>query len=63
VIIDEFQYAPQLASYLQGIIDEKRSIKGQIVLTGSQNFQMMEQVTQSLAGRIGSHSSEMAFSS
>lgn len=53
LIIDEFQYAPQLVSYLQGLIDNNRSLKGQIVLTGSQNFQMMEQVTQSLAGRIG----------
>lgn len=53
LIIDEFQYAPQLISYLQGIIDENRKLKGQFVLTGSQNFQMMEQVTQSLAGRIG----------
>ncbi len=53
IIIDEFQHAPQLVSYLQGIIDQNRNLKGQIVLTGSQNFQMMEQVTQSLAGRIG----------
>lgn len=53
VVIEEFQYAPQLVSYLQGFIDKDRSLKAQIVLTGSQNFQMMEQVTQSLAGRIG----------
>jgi predicted AAA+ superfamily ATPase len=53
VIIDEFQHAPQLVNYLQGIIDEHRNLKGQYVLTGSQNFQMMEQITQSLAGRIG----------
>ncbi|MFN7729243.1 MAG: ATP-binding protein, partial [Bdellovibrio sp.] len=53
LIIDEFQYAPQLISYLQGLIDENRDMRGQFVLTGSQNFQMMEQVTQSLAGRIG----------
>jgi predicted AAA+ superfamily ATPase len=53
LIIDEFQYAPQLVSYLQKLIDEDRGQKGMFVLTGSQNFQMMEQVTQSLAGRIG----------
>lgn len=53
VIIDEFQNAPQLVNYLQGLIDANRSLKGQIVLTGSQNFQMMEQITQSLAGRVG----------
>ena len=53
VIIDEFQHAPQLVNYLQGLIDENRELKGQFILTGSQNFQMMEQITQSLAGRIG----------
>ncbi len=53
LIIDEFQHAPQLVNYLQGLIDENRDLKGQFVLTGSQNFQMMEQITQSLAGRVG----------
>ena len=53
LIIDEFQHAPQLVNYLQGLIDENRELKGQFILTGSQNFQMMEQITQSLAGRIG----------
>ncbi len=53
VIFDEFQYAPELLSYLQGIIDQNRHLKGQYVLTGSQSFEMMAQVTQSLAGRAG----------
>lgn len=53
VIFDEFQNVPSLTSYLQGMVDENRHRKGQIVLTGSQNFLMMEQVNQSLAGRIG----------
>ena len=53
IIIDEFQHAPLLVNYLQGMIDNNRSLKGQFVLTGSQNFQMMNQVSQSLAGRIG----------
>lgn len=53
LIIDEFQHAPQLVNYLQGLIDDNRDLKGQFILTGSQNFQMMEQITQSLAGRIG----------
>lgn len=52
LIIDEFQHALQLVNYLQGLIDNNRELKGQYVLTGSQNFQMMEQVTQSLSGRI-----------
>jgi predicted AAA+ superfamily ATPase len=53
VIFDEFQTVPELLSYLQGYIDKHRMRKGQIVLTGSQNFLMMEAVTQSLAGRVG----------
>ncbi|MCE6990522.1 ATP-binding protein [Dyadobacter sp. CY323] len=51
VIIDEAQYAPNLFSYLQVFTDE-RNIKGEYILTGSQNFLMMEQITQSLAGRV-----------
>lgn len=53
LVIDEFQYAPELTSYLQGLVDERRSQPGQYVLTGSQNFEMMAKVTQSLAGRAG----------
>lgn len=52
-IFDEFQLVPELTSYLQGIIDKNRDKKGIFVLTGSQSFSMMEQVTQSLAGRVG----------
>ncbi|MBI3540798.1 MAG: AAA family ATPase, partial [Deltaproteobacteria bacterium] len=51
VIFDEIQYAPELPSYLQGRIDARRRIYGQYVLTGSQNFLLMEKVSQSLAGR------------
>ena len=53
VIFDEFQYVPQLTSYLQGLIDNHREQVGDYILTGSQNFLMMEQVSQSLAGRVG----------
>jgi predicted AAA+ superfamily ATPase len=53
IIFDEFQNVPELTGFLQGLIDENRAKKGQYVLTGSQNFLMMEQVNQSLAGRIG----------
>lgn len=52
VIIDEFQHAPELLSYLQVIVDrEKRP--GFFILTGSQNFLMNEAISQSLAGRVG----------
>ena len=51
VIFDEIQYAPELPSYIQGIVDADRKNYGQYVLTGSQNFLLMEKVSQSLAGR------------
>lgn len=50
VIIDEAQYAPELFSYIQGIVDEKQR-QGMYLLSGSQNFLLMEKITQSLAGR------------
>lgn len=49
-ILDEIQKAPLLTSYLQGIVDEE-NFKGQFVLTGSQNFSVMNTLSQSLAGR------------
>jgi|SaaInlLV_10m_DNA_2_1039722.scaffolds.fasta_scaffold00046_51 uncharacterized protein len=52
IIIDEFQYAPQLLSYIQVDVDEKKR-SGYFILTGSQNFLMNQNITQSLAGRVG----------
>jgi len=52
VIIDEIQYAPELFSFLKIHIDENRDKKGQFLLTGSQSFPLMANVTESLAGRI-----------
>ncbi|MFH1461904.1 MAG: ATP-binding protein [bacterium] len=52
LILDEFQYVPEILSYIQIESDEKDR-PGYFVLTGSQNFLMNEAVTQSLAGRIG----------
>ncbi len=51
LVIDEAQRAPELFSYIQGIVDEKKKKKGLFVLTGSQNFQLLDKVNQSLAGR------------
>ena len=51
-IFDEIQRAPELTSYLQGMVDANPA-PGQFVLTGSQQFELMTQVTQSLAGRTG----------
>ncbi|MFT4062535.1 MAG: ATP-binding protein [Edaphocola sp.] len=50
VIIDEAQNVPQLFSYMQGIVDEKKQ-PGQYILTGSQNFLLLGKISQSLAGR------------
>jgi len=49
-IFDEIQKAPDLTSYLQTIVD-KDDFKGQFVLTGSQNFSVINTLSQSLAGR------------
>jgi predicted AAA+ superfamily ATPase len=51
VIFDEVQQAPGLFSYLQTIVDKSGEM-GQFVLSGSQNFQLLERITQSLAGRV-----------
>ncbi len=52
-IIDEVQYAPNLFRYLKIIVDEQPRRKGRILLTGSQRFQMMQGLDESLAGRVG----------
>jgi predicted AAA+ superfamily ATPase len=49
-VIDEIQRVPDLVSYLQVIVDEKRK-NSLFVLTGSQQFSLMKNVSQSLAGR------------
>lgn len=51
VILDEVQYVPDLFSYLQVVTDERQRTS-EYILTGSQNFLMMENITQSLAGRV-----------
>ena len=50
-ILDEVQRVPSLFSYLQVLVDEDRRLK--FLLSGSQNFLLMERITQSLAGRVG----------
>ena len=62
LIIDEFQYAPDLLSYIKIEVDEARKnemfgdgkeVETMYYLTGSQVFQTMKNVSESLAGRIG----------
>lgn len=47
-VIDEVQQVPQLFSYIQQVVDEKDI---HFALSGSQNFQLLESISQSLAGR------------
>lgn len=50
-ILDEIQKAPHLFSYLQQVLDESKT-KGLFILTGSNNFLLQENITQTLSGRI-----------
>lgn len=49
-VLDEIQRAPELPSYLQGMVDADPR-PGRFILAGSQQFELMTRVTQSLAGR------------
>lgn len=51
IILDEFQHAPALLSYIQTIVDEQEQ-PGYFILTGAQNFLVNQEITQTLAGRI-----------
>ncbi len=51
VIFDEAQRAPELFSYLQ-VKSDADKVMGQYILSGSQNFLLLEKITQSLAGRV-----------
>jgi uncharacterized protein len=58
VVIDEFQYAPDLLSYIKIAVDDlrtrglNREAAGMYWLTGSQQFVLMRHVRESLAGRV-----------
>lgn len=51
IIIDEIQYAPNLFPYIKMEVDESNE-KGKYWLTGSQKFELMKNVSESLAGRV-----------
>jgi predicted AAA+ superfamily ATPase len=50
-LLDEVQRVPELFSYLQGVVDRSKKT-GMFILTGSQNFLLMQHLSQSLAGRV-----------
>ncbi len=54
IILDEAQRVPDLFSYIQGAVDQN-DLSGQYILTGSQNFLLLERISQSLAGRCAIH--------
>lgn len=51
IIVDEVQLVPELPSYIQTYVDADKK-NGRFVLTGSQNFLLLQTISQSLAGRI-----------
>lgn len=51
LIVDEVQYAPMLLRHLKRHVDAHRTRNGQLLLTGSQRFVLMQHVAESLAGR------------
>ncbi len=50
-VLDEVQRAPLIFSYLQQVLDETKK-KGLFILTGSNNFLLQENITQTLSGRL-----------
>ncbi len=50
-VIDEIQRLPELIRYIQGIVDEKKQ-PGLFVLTGSNQFLLLNKINESLAGRV-----------
>ena len=52
VIIDEAQIYPELFSTLRGVVDEDRNNNGRFILTGSASFELMRDVSETLAGRV-----------
>ncbi|WP_304225399.1 ATP-binding protein [Gracilinema caldarium] len=51
LIIDEIQYAPTLLRHIKTQVDRHRGQTGLYFITGSQNFLLMKEVSESLAGR------------
>ena len=49
-VVDEIQRVPDLLSYIQTIVDDQQK-EGFFIITGSQQFELLEGISQSLAGR------------
>jgi len=53
VIFDEVHHVPELFPLIKHHVDKKPEVKGRFILTGSAQFNLMKNVSESLAGRIG----------
>jgi len=51
VVLDEIQYAPSFFRHIKTVVDSRRGENGLFIITGSQNFMLMENLSESLAGR------------
>lgn len=51
-VLDEVQRVPELLSWIQGLVDERKKM-ADFIITGSAQFELVEQINQSLAGRVG----------
>lgn len=52
IILDEAQQLPVIFNVLRGVIDENRTEKGRFILTGSSSPALLENISESLAGRV-----------
>lgn len=52
VFVDEIQYAPNIFPYIKMYVDQQQ-VKGAFFLSGSQQFRLMQNVSESLSGRLG----------
>lgn len=53
VIFDEAQKVPEIFELVKIVVDQDRNRYGKFVLTGSSQFTLLKQISESLAGRIG----------
>ncbi len=58
VIVDEIQYAPSIFRELKVLVDRARQKYGNWIVTGSQKFTLMKNISESLAGRVSIYSLE-----
>lgn len=52
IVFDEIQYVPEILSYIKMAIDAKRTKRGRFIITGSQQFHLIRNLGETLAGRI-----------